>query len=64
MASTQFAGHGFDLVVAAEYDELAEGGAGRVGLAQDKVQGRAGRLVPDSVKAKMHREQAEPGSGS
>jgi uncharacterized protein len=29
-----------------------------------KVQGRAGKLVPDSVKAKMHREQAKPGSGS
>jgi uncharacterized protein len=29
-----------------------------------KVQGRAGRLMPDSVKAKMHREQARPGSGS
>jgi short-subunit dehydrogenase len=29
-----------------------------------KVQGRAGRLVPDSVKAKMHREQARPGSGT
>ena len=28
-----------------------------------KVQGRAGRLVPDSVKAKMHAKQAEPGSG-
>jgi uncharacterized protein len=29
-----------------------------------KVQGRAGRLVPDSVKAKMHGEQARPGSGT
>ena len=28
-----------------------------------KVQGRAGRLVPDSVKARMHGEQAKPGSG-
>lgn len=28
-----------------------------------KVQGRAGKLVPDSMKAKMHREQARPGSG-
>jgi short-subunit dehydrogenase len=28
-----------------------------------KVQGRAGRLIPDSVKAKMHRAQAEPGAG-
>jgi short-subunit dehydrogenase len=28
-----------------------------------KVQGRAGRLVPDSVKAKMHAAQAKPGSG-
>jgi uncharacterized protein len=64
MASTQFAGHGFDLVVAAEDDELA--GEERVVSAspKTKVQGRAGRLVPDSVKATMHREQAEPGSGS
>jgi short-subunit dehydrogenase len=29
-----------------------------------RVQGRAGRLVPDSVKAKMHGEQARPGSGA
>ena len=29
-----------------------------------KVQGRAGRLVPDSVKARMYAEQARPGSGS
>jgi len=29
-----------------------------------KIQGRAGRFVPDSVKAKMHRVQARPGSGS
>jgi len=28
-----------------------------------KAQGRAGRLVPDSVKAKMHGAQARPGSG-
>jgi uncharacterized protein len=28
-----------------------------------KVQGRAGRLVPDSVKARMHGAQAKPGSG-
>jgi short-subunit dehydrogenase len=28
-----------------------------------KVQGRAGRFVPDSLKAKMHRAQAKPGSG-
>jgi uncharacterized protein len=28
-----------------------------------KVQGRAGRLMPDSAKAKMHRRMAEPGSG-
>jgi uncharacterized protein len=29
-----------------------------------KVQGRAGRLVPDSMKARMHADQARPGSGS
>jgi uncharacterized protein len=29
-----------------------------------KAQARAGRLVPDSVKAKMHAEQARPGSGN
>ncbi len=28
-----------------------------------KAQGIGSRLVPDSVKAKMHRDQAEPGSG-
>jgi hypothetical protein len=27
-----------------------------------KVQGRAGGLVPDNVRLKMHRAQAEPGS--
>jgi uncharacterized protein len=29
-----------------------------------KVQGRGGRLMPDSAKAEFHRKQAEPGSGS
>lgn len=28
-----------------------------------KVQGRASRLIPDSAKAQMHRQMAEPGSG-
>src|SRR3954465_5742138 len=28
-----------------------------------KLQGRAGRLMPDSAKAAMHRPRAEPGSG-
>jgi short-subunit dehydrogenase len=28
-----------------------------------KLQGRAGRLMPDSAKAEMHRKMAEPGSG-
>ncbi|MBV8216839.1 MAG: hypothetical protein JO325_00120 [Solirubrobacterales bacterium] len=28
-----------------------------------KVQGRASRLMPDSAKAEMHRNMAEPGSG-
>lgn len=28
-----------------------------------KLQGRAGRLMPDRVKAQMHRSMAEPGSG-
>jgi len=27
-----------------------------------KVMGRAGRFVPDSVKAEQHRKMAEPGS--
>jgi hypothetical protein len=27
-----------------------------------KVQARAGRVLPDSVKAEMHRKMAEPGS--
>jgi hypothetical protein len=29
-----------------------------------KVQGRAGRFVPDSVKAKMHANQAKPESAT
>jgi uncharacterized protein len=29
-----------------------------------KVQGRASRVLPDAVKAEMHRRMAEPGSGS
>jgi short-subunit dehydrogenase len=29
-----------------------------------KLQGRAGRLIPDAVKAKVHAKVAEPGSGS
>jgi uncharacterized protein len=28
-----------------------------------KLQGRAGRFMPDSAKAAMHRKLAEPGSG-
>jgi hypothetical protein len=28
-----------------------------------KLQGRGSRLLPDSLKAKMHRRMAEPGSG-
>ena len=31
--------------------------------AKTKLQGRAGRVLPDSVKAKMHRKMAEPGKG-
>jgi uncharacterized protein len=31
--------------------------------ASTKLQGRAGRLMPDRVKAAMHRRMAEPGSG-
>jgi short-subunit dehydrogenase len=30
--------------------------------AKTKVQGRAGRFLPDSAKAEMHRKMAEPGS--
>jgi short-subunit dehydrogenase len=30
---------------------------------KSKAQGRGGRVLPDSVKAEMHRKQAEPGSG-
>jgi short-subunit dehydrogenase len=29
-----------------------------------KLQGRASRVLPDSVKAGMHRKMAEPGSGT
>jgi len=28
-----------------------------------RVQGRMSRVLPDAVKAQLHREQAEPGSG-
>lgn len=28
-----------------------------------KAQARPSRFIPDSVKAEMHRKQAEPGSG-
>jgi short-subunit dehydrogenase len=31
--------------------------------AKTKLQGRASRVLPDNVKAKMHRQMAEPGGG-
>jgi short-subunit dehydrogenase len=34
------------------------------GSLSTKAQGRAGRFVPDSAKAAMHRRMAEPGSGN
>ena len=33
------------------------------GSIMNKVQARAGRVVPDALKAKAHRQMAEPGSG-
>ncbi len=32
--------------------------------AKTKAEGRGSRLMPDSVKAEIHRKQAEPGSGA
>jgi uncharacterized protein len=46
------------------YEALMNGDAKVVGGSfSNKVQVAAGRVVPDSVKAKMHRNMAEPGSG-
>jgi short-subunit dehydrogenase len=46
------------------YDALMAGKERVVSASmKTKAQGRAGRFVPDSLKAKMHRVQAKPGSG-
>ena len=46
------------------YDALMAGEAKVVGGSlSNRVQVAAGRVVPDTLKAKMHRNKAEPGSG-
>jgi uncharacterized protein len=46
------------------YEALMSGEAKVVGGSfSNKVQVAAGRVVPDTVKAKMHRDMAQPGSG-
>ena len=46
------------------YDALMKGEAKVVGGSlSNKAQVAAGRVIPDKVKAKMHRSMAEPGSG-
>ncbi|MDY7089667.1 MAG: hypothetical protein SYR96_31755 [Actinomycetota bacterium] len=44
----QFAGHDYDLLM---------------GSARTKLQGAASKVMPDKLKAEMHRRMAEPGSG-
>jgi short-subunit dehydrogenase len=47
--------HGYDAMMAGEERVIA-------GSLSTKVQGHASRFIPDKVKAKMHRQMAEPGS--
>jgi short-subunit dehydrogenase len=47
---------GFEALMAGEERVVAAS-------AKTKLQGRVSRVMPDSVKAKMHRKMAEPGSG-
>ncbi len=51
----QVAREGFEAMMAGEERVLA-------GSLKSKAQGKASRLMPDSAKAEMHREMAEPGS--
>jgi short-subunit dehydrogenase len=51
----QVAREGFEAMMAGEERVLA-------GSFKSKAQGKASRLMPDSAKAQMHREMAEPGS--
>jgi short-subunit dehydrogenase len=51
----QVAREGFEAMMSGEERVLA-------GSLKSKIQGKASRLMPDSVKADMHREMAEPGS--
>lgn len=52
--------------VAREGFDAAMNGDERVvaGSFKNKLQASAGRVIPDSAKAEMHRKMAEPGSGS
>jgi short-subunit dehydrogenase len=47
---------GFDALMAGEAKVIAGG-------LKSKVQGEAMKVMPDKVKAAMHREQTRPGSG-
>jgi uncharacterized protein len=47
---------GFEAMMAGETKVVAGG-------ARTKLQGVAGKVLPDKLKAKMHRRMAEPGSG-
>jgi short-subunit dehydrogenase len=52
-------------VARAGFDALMSGDERAVAAsATTKAQGRGSRLLPDRVKAEMHRRMAEPGSGS
>ncbi|HEX8648252.1 MAG TPA: SDR family NAD(P)-dependent oxidoreductase [Thermoleophilaceae bacterium] len=52
------------LVARQGYEALMEGEEQVIaGSASTKLQGHAGKVMPDRLKAKMHRRMAEPGSG-
>jgi short-subunit dehydrogenase len=64
----QFAEHGFDLLIAAEDVGIERAGAdlrrdGGPEVQICQVQAVAGKVMPDTAKAEMHRRMAEPGSG-
>ena len=54
-SSAQVAEQGFDALMKGEEKVVA-------GSLKTKVQGAASKVMPDSVKAKMHERMAEPGS--
>jgi short-subunit dehydrogenase len=56
-SAEQVAKQGFDALMKGE-KKIVAGGLGT------KAQGLAAKVLPDSVKGKMHRQMAEPGSGN